>query len=64
MSTRGRSWAAVAAAALLVVIVSIGPGAASAGKPEPSKPTAGKVIMFAADGMRPDLVEQYAEARR
>ena len=61
MSTRGRSWAAVAAAALLVVIVFIGPGAASAGKPEPSKPTAEKVVFFAADGMRPDLVDQFAD---
>jgi hypothetical protein len=30
------------------------------GPPPPSKPSADKVIFFAADGMRPDLMEKYA----
>jgi 2',3'-cyclic-nucleotide 2'-phosphodiesterase (5'-nucleotidase family)/predicted AlkP superfamily phosphohydrolase/phosphomutase len=63
MSTRGRSWAVAAAAALFVAIVSIGPGAATAGKkkpPQPSKPTVENVVLFAADGMRPDLVDRFA----
>ena len=35
-------------------------GPATAAPAAPGKPTAGKVIFFASDGMRPDLMEQYA----
>ncbi|MGH2735596.1 MAG: alkaline phosphatase family protein, partial [Actinomycetota bacterium] len=61
MTSRRRSAAAVAAA--LLVAVALVPGASSAkprNKKPPKKPSSDEVIFFAADGMRPDLVEQYA----
>jgi len=48
--------AALGLAALAVVSLA---GGAFAGKPKP--PLAEKVIFFASDGMRPDLVDRYAE---
>jgi hypothetical protein len=56
----------IAAAALVLALVgSIGVGRAGADADDDDdgggKPRAEKVIMFAADGMRPDLVEQYAD---
>jgi predicted AlkP superfamily pyrophosphatase or phosphodiesterase len=48
--------------ALLVAgSVSAGAGAASAKKPQ-GAPTGTPVIYFAADGMRPDLVDKYAKS--
>jgi 2',3'-cyclic-nucleotide 2'-phosphodiesterase (5'-nucleotidase family)/predicted AlkP superfamily phosphohydrolase/phosphomutase len=35
---------------------------ATAAPPNPGKPSASKVVFFASDGMRPDLMEQYAAA--
>src|ERR687896_75616 len=58
----------VAAAALVLALIgSIGVGRAGADDDDDDdgrrggKPRAEKVIMFAADGMRPDLVETYAD---
>ncbi len=49
--------AAVTVAALIATIGTTGAGA----KPAPAeKPTADKVILYASDGMRPDLMETYA----
>ena len=71
MKHRGQLGIAAAAASILVLIVSV---ASAAPKPTSSdktpkphrpltkKPTATKVIMFASDGMRPDLVDRYAAA--
>ncbi len=33
---------------------------ATAAPPAPGKPSASKVVFFASDGMRPDLMERYA----
>jgi 2',3'-cyclic-nucleotide 2'-phosphodiesterase (5'-nucleotidase family) len=45
-----------------ILLVGLFPGAAalSAASPGSSKPSAEKVVFFAADGMRPDLMERYA----
>ena len=45
-----------------ILLIGLFPGAAalSAAPPAPSKPSAEKVVFFAADGMRPDLMEKYA----
>jgi 2',3'-cyclic-nucleotide 2'-phosphodiesterase (5'-nucleotidase family)/predicted AlkP superfamily phosphohydrolase/phosphomutase len=43
------------------VIVTLGAGAAGAKKPDDERPVE-KVVLFASDGMRPDLVEKYAKA--
>ena len=42
---------------LLVLVVSLGASSASGKRSEASTD---KVIMFASDGMRPDLMEEYA----
>jgi hypothetical protein len=42
---------------LLALVVSLGAGSASGQRPEASTD---KVILFASDGMRPDLMEEYA----
>src|ERR1043166_10274542 len=58
---RGRRWLATAlcgAAALGVLM--IGAGAAGAKKPD-FRPV-DKLVLFASDGMRPDLMEKYAKA--
>src|SRR6187455_765126 len=48
----------VAIFALLVLTAALGPGTARAKKePQPTR-----VVMFASDGMRPDLMEKYAKA--
>ena len=52
---------AVLAAASLLMLVLAGPSAGHGPKPKPkTKPLAEKAIMFASDGMRPDLMERYA----
>jgi 2',3'-cyclic-nucleotide 2'-phosphodiesterase (5'-nucleotidase family)/predicted AlkP superfamily phosphohydrolase/phosphomutase len=58
-----RKWSrmamAVSTAVAVVVPISIMGGAASATN-QPAKPPAEKAILFASDGMRPDLVDRYA----
>jgi 2',3'-cyclic-nucleotide 2'-phosphodiesterase (5'-nucleotidase family)/predicted AlkP superfamily phosphohydrolase/phosphomutase len=49
---------AAAACFVLTFLVFAGPGAGH-GKPKPHQPLTKKVIMFASDGMRPDLVDRY-----
>ena len=46
--------------ATLALILTIGPGTAGA-KKDDGRPV-DKVVMFASDGMRPDLMEKYAKA--
>jgi len=55
-NTSTRRLAVVWAGALLIATL---PSTIAAGAP-PTKPTADKVIFFASDGMRPDLMEKYA----
>ncbi len=50
---------AAAACFVLTFLVFAGPSAGH-GKPKPPKPRAAKAILFASDGMRPDLMEKYA----
>src|SRR4051794_29285620 len=58
---RGRRWLATAlCGATALVVLMIGAGAAGA-KKDDGRPV-GKVVMFASDGMRPDLMEKYAKA--
>ena len=56
--------AAAAAAAAAVLLLALGAG--TAGGKDPTgptrKPATNKVILFAADGMRQDMVERYVEA--
>ena len=59
MHARIRSALASLAIVLALVIV-IPAGAAKTTKPPAGTPHADKVIFFASDGMRPDLMEQYA----
>ena len=63
MSRRLLGPAALAGLALFM-LVALGAGSARAGKTvTPSgKPTASRVLFFSSDGMRPDLMEQYAAA--
>jgi 2',3'-cyclic-nucleotide 2'-phosphodiesterase (5'-nucleotidase family)/predicted AlkP superfamily phosphohydrolase/phosphomutase len=52
---------AVLAAASLLMLVLAGPSAGHGPKPKPEpRPLTEKAIMFASDGMRPDLMERYA----
>ena len=51
---------AAAACFVLTFLVFAGPGAGH-GKPKPHQPLTKKVIMFASDGMRPDLVDRYVD---
>jgi 2',3'-cyclic-nucleotide 2'-phosphodiesterase (5'-nucleotidase family)/predicted AlkP superfamily phosphohydrolase/phosphomutase len=55
---RTRTRLLVLGAALALVATSLALPV-SAAKPPPGKPTADKVIFFASDGMRPDLVDKY-----
>ena len=52
--------AAVFALAALAVLVFAGPSAGHGKKGKPSGPLTKKAILFASDGMRPDLMERYA----
>ena len=56
MRARARTSLLVALALLTALIASLPAGAAT----PPGKPSASKVVFFAADGMRPDLMEKYA----
>ena len=51
---------ALVVGAFLAVIALVGAGNAVSAKPTSAKPTADRVIFFASDGMRPDLMERYA----
>ncbi len=55
----GRSRSIVVALSMLAFALFVIPGAEAA-KPPSGPPHADKVILFASDGMRPDLMEQYA----
>jgi 2',3'-cyclic-nucleotide 2'-phosphodiesterase (5'-nucleotidase family) len=59
MQRRGSTLRWLTAAAVGVLVASIGTAGAVA-EEGPSKPTASKVVFFASDGMRPDLMERYA----
>ena len=45
----------------VVVVATLGAGAASAWRDDEVRPVE-KVVLFASDGMRPDLMEKYAKA--
>lgn len=60
-SVKGMRWA-IALAVVALVLVGAAPAGPAVPAP-PTKPTAAKVIVFAADGMRPDLMERYALER-
>ena len=47
-------------AIVLALVIAIPAGAAKSNKPPAGTPHADKVILFASDGMRPDLMEGYA----
>jgi 2',3'-cyclic-nucleotide 2'-phosphodiesterase (5'-nucleotidase family)/predicted AlkP superfamily phosphohydrolase/phosphomutase len=51
---------AILAIGLIVAAAYVPITSASAAQPAPGKPSAEKVIFFASDGMRPDLVDKYA----
>jgi 2',3'-cyclic-nucleotide 2'-phosphodiesterase (5'-nucleotidase family) len=51
---------AAAACFVLTFLVFAGPGAGH-GKPKPYQPLTKKVILFASDGMRPDLMKRFSE---
>lgn len=60
-SVKGMRWA-IALAVVALVLMGAAPAGPAVPTP-PTKPTAAKVIVFAADGMRPDLMERYARER-
>ena len=62
MLTYRRLALAALAALSLMIAVSIAAAAPRSHKPPVKKPTATKVLFFASDGMRPDLMEKYAAA--
>ena len=51
-----------ALAASVLIVVASAAGGPSRHRPLVNKPRATKVVLFAADGMRPDMVERYAQA--
>jgi 2',3'-cyclic-nucleotide 2'-phosphodiesterase (5'-nucleotidase family) len=57
---RGRFWLACLAALTLVLVTTMGPGRAGPEKTHAAGPT--RVVLFSSDGMRPDLMQQYAAA--
>jgi len=54
--------AALAGCVLSMVVVLVAGGSAGALGAATAKPSASKVLFFASDGMRPDLMESYASA--
>ncbi|MFL5924912.1 MAG: 5'-nucleotidase C-terminal domain-containing protein [Gaiellaceae bacterium] len=58
----GRLAPVVFSAAVLVVVLSIGAGPAGADKAPSPVGSATKALLFSSDGMRPDLMQQYAAA--
>jgi hypothetical protein len=61
MFTHSARWMrkAMALAAVAMILVGAVPTGPAAPTP-PTKPTVDRIIIFAADGMRPDLMERYA----
>ena len=58
---KSKLWRAFSITLALAILISLFPTAAlAAPRPPSGKPTAEKVVFFAADGMRPDLMEKYA----
>jgi 2',3'-cyclic-nucleotide 2'-phosphodiesterase (5'-nucleotidase family)/predicted AlkP superfamily phosphohydrolase/phosphomutase len=57
-----RATLAISTAIAVIVPISLVGGAASATSTPTTKPPAEKVVLFASDGMRPDLVDRYAGA--
>jgi hypothetical protein len=57
---RRRLLPALAAGALAAALALFGAASASSGWGPQTKPTASKVLFYASDGMRPDLMERYA----
>lgn len=53
---------ALAAVSAILVLVAVASGGGASAASEADGPLADKVIMFASDGMRPDLVDKYAGA--
>ncbi|MBA2359433.1 MAG: 5'-nucleotidase C-terminal domain-containing protein [Actinobacteria bacterium] len=53
---------AALAALLVTIIASIAAASPQKHRPLPKKPSSDKVILFASDGMRPDMMERYAAA--
>ena len=62
MKRLGRLGAALLAVAALATLTFAG-SSAGHGKKPPAGPLTEKAIMFASDGMRPDLMERYADKR-
>ena len=63
MSRRIRRLAPAAVCAMTVVLVlAMGAGSAGADKAPPAVGSATKALLFSSDGMRPDLMQQYAAA--
>ena len=60
MNRRTFGFAVPASLIVVVLLVVLGTGTASADKPVTGPSLTDKAILFAADGMRPDLMEQYA----
>ena len=54
-------WVLAAVIAAMITVFATAGGSATAAT-ETDKPLADKVVLFAADGMRPDLVDKYADA--
>jgi 2',3'-cyclic-nucleotide 2'-phosphodiesterase (5'-nucleotidase family)/predicted AlkP superfamily phosphohydrolase/phosphomutase len=62
---RGRRFHAVALAIAAFAAFAVVAGSSTAGRNAPTQaaaPLASKVVLFSSDGMRPDLMEQYANA--
>ena len=58
----GRLVPVVVSAAVLVLLLTMGAGLASADKGPPAVGSATKALLFSSDGMRPDLMQRYAAA--
>ena len=58
----GRLVPVVVSAAVLVLLLTMGAGLASADKGPPAVGSATKALLFSSDGMRPDLMQSYAAA--
>ena len=58
----GRLVPVVVSVAVLVLLLTMGAGLASADKGPPAVGSATKALLFSSDGMRPDLMESYAAA--
>jgi len=59
-NTRWHTWSRIFAGLVLMILAIFLAGAASSAPNSPGKPSTDKLILFASDGMRPDLMENYA----